>query len=84
MVFETDRTQVRELRESDFEPFHEMQSDEVVMRYTTGEPLDAAENRRQLEFCCRVLWQRGERLLGLGRDSQDRSAVLGDLCDCPE
>ncbi|MEO1085599.1 MAG: GNAT family N-acetyltransferase [Acidobacteriota bacterium] len=51
MVFETDRLYIRNLEDSDFEAFHEMQSDDEVMRYTTGEGFDAAENRRQLEMC---------------------------------
>lgn len=50
-VFETRRLIVRNLVESDFEAFHEMQSDEEVMRYTTGRALDESENRRQLRMC---------------------------------
>ena len=51
MVFETARLFARNLRDSDFDAFHEMQSDDEVMRYTTGAGLDAAENRRQLKMC---------------------------------
>ena len=51
MVFETTRLLVRNLKGSDFEAFHEMQSDYEVMRYTTGKGLDASENRRQLNSC---------------------------------
>lgn len=51
MVFETTRLLVRNLKGSDFEAFHEMQSDDEVMRYTTGKGLDASENRRQLNSC---------------------------------
>ena len=51
MIFETTRLSVRNLKDSDFEAFHEMQSDEAVMRYTTGEGFDEAENRQQLEMC---------------------------------
>ncbi len=51
MVFETARLIVRDLKESDFEAFHEMQSDDEVMQYTTGRGLDEAENRRQLAMC---------------------------------
>ncbi|MEL6108756.1 MAG: GNAT family N-acetyltransferase [Planctomycetota bacterium] len=51
MIFETRRLLIRDLSDSDFEAFHEMQSDEVVMRYTTGKALDAEENQRQLETC---------------------------------
>lgn len=50
-VFQTTRLLVRRLHDSDFEPFHEMQSDDEVMRYTTGRGLDEAENRRQLKMC---------------------------------
>lgn len=51
MIFETIRLYARDLRGSDFDAFHEMQSDDEVMRYTTGRGLDAAENRRQLKMC---------------------------------
>jgi [ribosomal protein S5]-alanine N-acetyltransferase len=50
-VFETTRLHVRNLVESDFDTFHEMQADDEVMRYTTGRGLDEAENRRQLKMC---------------------------------
>jgi RimJ/RimL family protein N-acetyltransferase len=50
-VFETTRLKVRNLVDSDFDAFHEMQSDDEVMRYTTGRGLDEAENRRQLKMC---------------------------------
>ena len=51
MVFETARLFVRDLKSSDFEAFHEMQSDDEVMRYTTGRGFHEAENQRQLERC---------------------------------
>ena len=51
MVFETDRLLVRYLKPTDIDAFHEMQSDEVVMRYTTGKSFDQAENHRQLLDC---------------------------------
>lgn len=51
MIFETSRLLVRNLVETDFEPFHEMQSDTVVMQYTTGKPFDEEENRSQLTSC---------------------------------
>ena len=50
-VFETNSFTVRNLVDSDFYAFHEMQSDDEVMRYTTGKGLDEAENRRQLTMC---------------------------------
>ncbi|MEO1614529.1 MAG: GNAT family N-acetyltransferase [Planctomycetota bacterium] len=50
-IFETERLAVRELVYSDFECFHEMQSDDVVMLYTTGAGFCEEENRRQLEDC---------------------------------
>ncbi|MCP4890329.1 MAG: GNAT family N-acetyltransferase [Planctomycetaceae bacterium] len=51
MIFETARLLVRDLVDSDFDAFHEMQSDIEVMRYTTGKALDESENRRQLRDC---------------------------------
>ena len=51
MVFETTRLVVRNLKDSDFDAFHEMQSDDEVMRYTSGRGIDEAENRRQLKMC---------------------------------
>ncbi|MEM7454452.1 MAG: GNAT family N-acetyltransferase [Planctomycetota bacterium] len=55
MIFKTKRLAVRHLEHDDFAPFHEMQSDDEVMRYTTdhgnGRGLDEAENRKQLEHC---------------------------------
>ena len=51
MIFETERLSVRNLKQSDFDAFHEMQSDDEVMRYTTGKGLPADENRRQLYDC---------------------------------
>ena len=50
-VFETTRLYVRKLAVSDFDAFHEMQSDLEVMRFTTGSALGEAENRRQLKMC---------------------------------
>ena len=50
-VFETARLKVRYLVFSDFDAFHEMQSDDEVMRFTTGKGLDETENRRQLKMC---------------------------------
>ena len=51
MIFETRRLLVRELKHSDFDAFHEMQSDEEVMRYTTGKGFPKEENRQQLADC---------------------------------
>lgn len=50
-VFQTTRLKVRNLVVSDFDAFHEMQSNDEVMRYTTGRGLDETENRRQLKKC---------------------------------
>lgn len=50
-VFETTRLYARNLFDADFDAFHAMQSDDEVMRYTTGRGLDEAENRRQLKMC---------------------------------
>jgi RimJ/RimL family protein N-acetyltransferase len=49
MIFETARLRVRELISGDFEPFHEMQADPEVMRYTTGCPQSVEANRIQLQ-----------------------------------
>ncbi|MEL7499404.1 MAG: GNAT family N-acetyltransferase [Planctomycetota bacterium] len=51
LVFQTTRLSVRRLEESDFEAFHEMQSDDEVMRYTSGNGFDETENKRQLKAC---------------------------------
>ncbi|MFN3192020.1 MAG: GNAT family N-acetyltransferase [Aureliella sp.] len=51
VVFETSRLSVRPLLDSDIADFHEMQSDDEVMRYTTGSGFDEAENHRQLHDC---------------------------------
>ena len=51
MISSTERLIIRELAESDFNAFHEMQSDEEVMRYTTGKAFDADENWEQLRDC---------------------------------
>ena len=50
-VLETRRLRLRHFRESDLDAFHEMQSDEEVMRYTTGTGFDRSENHRQLVDC---------------------------------
>ncbi len=50
-IFETKRLAVRNLDDSDFAFFHEMQSDDIVMRYTTGKAFDEHENLRQLQQC---------------------------------
>ena len=50
-VFETERLTIRELNQRDFALFHEMQSDDIVMRYTTGQGFDEHENLRQLTEC---------------------------------
>lgn len=51
VLFETTRLFVRELMDADFEAFHAMQSDDEVMRYTSGEGFDRTENRRQFDDC---------------------------------
>ncbi|MEM6469035.1 MAG: GNAT family N-acetyltransferase [Planctomycetota bacterium] len=51
MIFESQRLSVRKLRDTDFDAFHEMQSDDEVMRFTYGKGFDEVENRRQLEDC---------------------------------
>ena len=51
MVFETARLLIRNLEQEDFDAFHEMQSDAEVMRFTSGEAYDEAENLRQLQDC---------------------------------
>lgn len=51
MIFETERLSVRNLKLADLGPFHEMQSDDQVMKYTTGHGFDEAENQKQLQQC---------------------------------
>ncbi|MEM7783141.1 MAG: GNAT family N-acetyltransferase [Planctomycetota bacterium] len=53
MIFETERLHVRKLRSSDFDDFHQMQSNLEVMRYTSGIAYTADQNRDQLEDCIR-------------------------------
>jgi len=60
-IFETNRLVVRNLVLDDFEFFHEMQSDDTVMRYTTGKGFDESENQRQLEKCIGSYDQPGNR-----------------------
>lgn len=48
MVFETERILIRNLTESDFEAFHDMQSNPRVMAFTTGKGMTYAENRKDL------------------------------------
>ena len=54
-IFETPRLRVRNLRDSDFAAFHEMQADDNVMKYTSddgnGCGLSEATNREQLSGC---------------------------------
>lgn len=48
MIFSTKRLAVRQLVPDDFEPFHAMQSDPDVMRYTTGRINSWEENKAEL------------------------------------
>ncbi len=47
-IFETERLKVRKLRLSDFEPFHEMQSNINVMQYVRGKAMTHQENKEEL------------------------------------
>ena len=49
LIFETKNLVVRKLTLNDFEDFHEMQSDPLVMQYTSGVPLTRSENWLDLE-----------------------------------
>lgn len=49
MLFHTERLYVRRLEPIDFPPFHEMQSNAEVLRYTTGKPQNEEENRVDLQ-----------------------------------
>ena len=56
MIFKTERLIIRKLEPQDFPGFHEMQSDDEVMKYTTsdgtlGKGFSESENRRQLDDC---------------------------------
>ncbi|PMM64342.1 GNAT family N-acetyltransferase [Vibrio splendidus] len=48
MIFETERLYARSLKKSDFHDFHELQSDDEVMKYVTGHGLSKEENLKQL------------------------------------
>jgi [ribosomal protein S5]-alanine N-acetyltransferase len=47
-LFQTARLSVRPLQPDDFGPFHEMQSNLRVMRYTSGRAMSEEENRQEL------------------------------------
>ena len=49
MIFETNRLQVRKLKLSDLEQFHRMQSNPLVMRYTTGGVKNRQEHQEELK-----------------------------------
>ncbi|MEM9410737.1 MAG: GNAT family N-acetyltransferase [Planctomycetota bacterium] len=66
MIFETRRLLVRCLQQSDFPAFHEMQSDDEVMKYTAsdgsiGRGLDEQQNRFQLDDCIKRYDHAGNR-----------------------
>lgn len=48
MIFTTAQLKVRKLHVSDLNPFHEMQSDPMVMRYTGSAPTNWEENKKNL------------------------------------
>jgi len=48
IIFETKRLSVRKLKLSDFEPFHEMQSNIKVMQYVRGKAMTYQENKDEL------------------------------------
>ncbi len=47
-IFETERLDVRKLKLSDFEPFHEMQHNINVMQYVRGSAMTYQENKDEL------------------------------------
>jgi len=49
MIFETERLVVRKLKNSDINPFHQMQSNINVMRYTDSPPKNFDENTIDLQ-----------------------------------
>ena len=49
MIFQTPRLRIRRLQWNDLEAFHELQSNEKVMRYTTGRPFSREENEADLK-----------------------------------
>ena len=51
MIFQTQRLRVRPLLDSDFDAFHEMQSNPAVMQFTTGHALSLEENQKQFAHC---------------------------------
>lgn len=48
IIFETERLIVRKLKLSDFEPFHEMQSNINVMQYVRAKAMTYKENKEEL------------------------------------
>ncbi|ARV13977.1 GNAT family N-acetyltransferase [Polaribacter sp. SA4-12] len=48
MIFETERLLIRKLVLDDLQPFHELESNPLVLKYATGEPKDFDENRNEL------------------------------------
>ncbi len=49
MIFETERLFVRKLVLTDFEPFHEMQSNRNVMRFVRAKSMTFEENKKDLK-----------------------------------
>lgn len=50
MIFQTERLLIRKLTKADFDPFHEMQSDPAVMKFTTGKVQTLEENKANLQY----------------------------------
>ena len=50
MIFQTERLLIRKLTKADFDPFHEMQSDPSVMKFTTGKAQTLEENKTDLQY----------------------------------
>lgn len=50
-LFKTERLSVQQLHDQDFDKFHEMQSDNEVMIYASGEVQDLEENKKDFANC---------------------------------
>lgn len=49
MIFETERLLIRKLTVKDLHPFHELESNPLVLKYATGEVKNFDENKKELK-----------------------------------
>lgn len=84
MIFETARLTVRPLVEEDFDAFHAMQADPVVMQFIEGKGLDRAENQRQLRDCIARYTQRDNRFWVWAIARKSDAAFIGTCALVPD